>query len=444
MTRQSFLTLLLIFITFHLSLFTYHFSLVFAQVPSPALKQTKTILLLNGTAHLGNGNVIENSAIAFSNGKITLAADATLIRIDKNAFDTIINVAGKHIYPGFIAPNSTLGLTEIDAVRATRDYEEVGDINPNIRSIIAYNTDSKVTSTVRSNGILMAQITPRGGLISGTSSIVELDAWNWEDAAYKPDDGMHLNWPRSNNYNWWGEDQGEVKKNEQYNEQLTAINLLFKEAKGYTASNPAERNLRLDAMKGLFDGKLTLYIHVNDASGIMQAVNFSKDAGVIRMVIAGGADSWRVTGFLKENNIPVIVKRLHSLPQNTDDDIDISYKLPAMLYKAGIKFCLENSGDMEAMGTRNLPFYAGTAIAYGLPKEEAVKAITSSTADILGIGNTVGAIEVGKEATIIVSSGDALDMRTNNIELAYIRGKQIDLDNHQKALYRKFRDKYNR
>ncbi|MBL4754815.1 MAG: amidohydrolase family protein [Flavobacteriales bacterium] len=413
-----------------------------AQVPIPVKENDKMILFLNGIAHLGNGKVIEQSAIAFKGGKISMVADATLIRIDKSAFDTIIEIPGKHVYPGFIAPNSTLGLVEIAAVRATRDFSEVGSMNPNVRSIIAYNTDSKITPTVRSNGVLLAQITPRGGRISGTSSVVELEGWNWEDAAYKMDDGIHLNWPRGYTRSWGWSGPGPSKKNEKYTEQVLHIKTFFDKSKAYAASTPEVRDLKMEAMSGLFSGEQTLFVHVQTASGITQAVHFYKASGVNKMVIVGGEESWKVTEILKENNIAVMVKRLHSMPTRGDSDIDQPYKLPALLFEAGILFCLENSGDMEAAGTRNLPFYAGTAITYGLPAEEAVKSITSNTAKILGIDATVGTLEVGKDATFIVSTGDALDALTNNIEHAFVQGKSIDLDNHQKQLYRKFRDKY--
>ncbi len=161
----------------------------------PANKQTKSILILNGFAHLGNGKVIENSAIGFKDGKIILVRDARTAKISKGEFDTTIDATGKHIYPGFIAPNSTLGLVEVDAIKSSDDEREIGDMNPHIRSIIAFTADSKVIETARPNGILMAQITPRGGTISGTSSIVQLDAWNWKDAVIKENDGIHLNFP---------------------------------------------------------------------------------------------------------------------------------------------------------------------------------------------------------------------------------------------------------
>lgn len=424
-------------------LILFVFKTIIAQVPAPAKDQTGgAILLLNGKAHLGNGKVIEKSAIAFQDGKLTLVADATLIRLDKSAFDTIISIEGKHVYPGFIAPNSTLGLVEIGAVRATKDFAEVGSINPNVRAIIAYNTDSKIIPTVRSNGVLLAQITPRGGRISGTSSIVELEGWNWEDAVYKIDDGIHLNWPRKNTKTWGWDKPGDAKKNKRYQKELSRLVKLFDDARAYAASAPVEKNLRFEAMTGLYDGTKNLYVHVNSANGILKAIGIIKDAGIKDIVIVGGEESYKVTDVLKEHNIPVMIRRIHSLPRRSYDDIDLPYKLPAILYKAGILYCLENSGDMEAMGTRNLPFYAGTAVAYGLPPEEGVKAITLNTAKILGIDATVGSLEVGKDATLIVSTGDALDVMSNNIEQAFVRGKNIDLDNHQKALYRKYKGKY--
>jgi imidazolonepropionase-like amidohydrolase len=416
------------------------------QTPIPAPPQTKSILLMNGIAHIGNGKVIENSAIGFKNGKIELIADATTIRLMKGAYDTTINISGKHVYPGFIAPNSTLGLNEIEAVRATRDFSETGSYNPHVRSIVAYNSDSKIPPTVRTNGILLAQITPRSGTISGTSSIIELDGWNWEDMALKTDDGIHLNWPRMfKREREKDEDFNEMpplKKNEDYEKQKNELKKFFSDAKAYNEIPAAEKNLRLEAMKGIFSSAKILYVHVNYAKEIEDAVHFLKDAGVKKMVIVGGTDSWMVADLLKENNIPVMVNRIHDLPNRTDDDIDLPYKLPTLLQKAGVLFCLENSGDMEEMQERNLPFNAGTAAAYGLTKEEALASITLNAAKILGIDNRVGSLEAGKDATLFISTGDALDMKSNNVELAFIRGKKLDLSNEQKALYGKYMKKY--
>ncbi len=414
---------------------------IVAQVPAPAPKQTKKILLMNGTAHLGDGKVIENSAIAFENGKFTIVSDATVIRLDVSKFDTVISVSGKHIYPGFIAPNSRLGLVEIDAVKATRDQNEIGEMNPNIRSIIAYNTDSKITPTVRFNGILMAQITPQGGLISGSSSIVQLDAWNWEDALIKEDDGIHLNWPKMFNQTGWWAEPGEFKKNEKYKDFTQKIDVFFTEALAYSKTEPQEKNLKYEAMKKVFSGERTLYIHSDYVKELQEAINFVRKFNLKKVAIVGGYDSWMLADQIKENNISVMLRRVHDLPVRPEDDVNLPYKMPKILLDAGVMICLENSGDMEAMGTRNLPFYAGTAAAYGLSKEEALKLITLNTATILGINDNYGSIQTGKSATFFVSDGDALNMTTNNVVLAYIDGRMIELTNHQLQLYEKFKSK---
>lgn len=407
-----------------------------AQVETPGKEQEASILLLNATAHLGNGKVIKNAAIAFEKGKLTMVSDASSIKIDFSQYGKVIKMKGKHIYPGIIAPNSTLGISEIGAVLSSNDKNEIGIFKPHVRSLIAYNTESKVTTTIRSNGVLIGQITPRRGMISGTSSIVQFDAWNWEDAVYKEDDGVHMNW--TSMFRWRN---GEKNKN--YDKNTAALTTFFENALAYSKQqNYLEKNLRFEAMRGVFNGEQTLYIHANFVKEITESINFSKKYGVKRMVIVGGYDAWMVAEMLKENNVAVMLQRVHNLPQRQEDDVNLPYKLPKMLFDAGVLFCLENSGDMEAMGTRNLPFYAGTAAAYGLDKEEALKLITLNTAIILGIDKTLGSLEVGKDATLFVSSGDALDMKSNNVEAAYIQGRLLNLDNHQKKLYEKYSHKY--
>lgn len=422
----------IILLTIFLQLFTY----LFAQVPSPSPQQKGTVLLQNGIAHLGNGKVIENAVIGFENGKITLVADAKVVKIDPSVYDTIINIEGKHVYPGIIAPNSTLGLTEIDAVRATQDNDETGILNPHVRSIIAYNTESNITTTVRFNGVLMGQITPRGGLISGTSSIVQFDAWNWEDAIYKEDDGVHINWP--NMYHHWG-----GKENKEYDNTKKELHDFFENATTYCkVNNHNEINIRFESVRGLFNGTKRIYIHADYIKEITEAITFVKKYELKNVTLVGAYDAWMVAELLKENNISVILKRVHSLPERQEEDVYLPYKMPKILFDAGILFCLENAGDMEAMNTRNLPFYAGTATAYGLTKEQALQTITLNTAKILGIDKTCGSLEIGKDATLFVSTGDALDMKTNNVELAFIQGRKIDLGSRQKNLYEKYSKKY--
>ena len=408
-----------------------------AQNPVPAVEQTMRILYTGAVAHIGDGKVITNSAIGFEKGKLILVADATLIRIDPSAYDTIVDISGKHIYPGLIALNTILGLNEIQAVRATNDHSETGSYNPSVRSIIAYNTDSKVTPVIRSNGVLLAHIVPRGGVVSGQSSVVELDAWNYEDAAYKTDVGIHLNWPsmrvvRSRRA------EPDTKQKEKTENTLHEIRKLFADAKGYAQSNPQTKNLHLHAMKGLFDGTKKLFVHCNYVKEIIASAGLCNEYG-INMVLVGGADSWMVTELLKSQNIAVIITETHRLPSRDDEDIDQPYKLPYQLEEAGITYAIT---DKDFWQMQNLPFQAGQSAGHGLTKEQALAAITASPAKILGISETVGTLENGKDATFLIASGDLLDMKSSVVEKAFIRGKQIDLDNIHKQLNVKFRGKY--
>jgi imidazolonepropionase-like amidohydrolase len=403
----------------------------------------KHILLMNGVAHIGNGEVLENSYIAINNGKIELVADARLTKIDISKFDTTINLFGKHIYPGLIAPNCIIGLQEAEAVRATNDYAEVGEFNPHIRSLIAYNTDSKILETVKSNGVLYVQSTPRNGVLSGTSSVLATDGWNWEDAVIKVDDGIHLNFPISIQKNGWWAEPLPSDKNNKYNDELKSLKTFFENSLAYSnTASPIESNLRYEAMKGIFNGSKTLYIHTDYVKDIITAVNFSKQFNIVKMVIVGGKDSYKVTTLLRQNHIAVMLNRLHDLPDLPEAETDLIYKLPYLLQKDSVLFCLQNQGDMEAMNARNIAFLAGTAVTYGLTKEQALQSITLNSAKILGIDKLVGSIEVGKIASIIVSDGDVLDMKTNNIILAYINGRQLKLSNFQNDLYKKYSDKF--
>ncbi len=405
--------------------------------PTPAPKQTTPILISGGVIHVGNGEVLQNSLIAINEGKIELVVGQQVGRGFPGY--KVVDATGKHIYPGFIAPNSQLGLSEIEAVRATNDHNEVGGLNPDARAIVAYNTDSEVPPTVRSNGVLIAQIVPNGGLISGQSSVVQLDAWNYEDAAYRIDDGAHLNWPSPYMTSGWWAEPGETSKNDKYNKQVKDIEQLFNEARAYAnTGNITTKNLRLDAMKGLFNRSKTLYIHANSAKEIQEAVQFSLKNS-LKMVLVEGQDSWMMCDLLKKNNIPVILNRVHTLPSRNDEDIDQTYKTAAQLYEAGVLFCFStNSGWQQ----RNLSFQAGHAVGFGVPYEAAISALTMNSAKILGIDDKTGTLEMGKDANLFICDGDALDMRTNKVTYALIQGREIDLDNKQKYNYRRFQEKY--
>ena len=414
------------------------FCSVFAQ-PVPAPKQVRPVLITGATVHVGDGRVLQGKSIAVVDGKIVTNPDLAAIEKKSGVACRVIEAKGKHIYPGFIAPFSLLGMVEVESVRATQDFNETGILNPNARAVVAYNTDSEVTPTVRNNGVLMAQIVPAGGLISGQSSVVQLDAWNWEDAAYKTDEGLVLNWPNQySNSGWWAE-PGEIKREDRYKENVQSIGRLFDEAAAYARKkNPESKNLRLEAMSGLFDGSKNLYIRVSFAKPIIEAVLFAKKYG-INAVIVGAEDAWRITDFLKENNTRVILHRIQSLPLRSDDNLDQPYQQARLLSEAGIPFCFSMDGAWQQ---RNLPFQAGQSVAYGLSYEKAVQALSLDAARILGISQTTGSIEDGKDATLFISSGDALDMKSNKVEFAMIMGREIVLDDKQLGLYRRFGEKY--
>lgn len=418
---------------------------VMAQIPIPTTDQTpKNVLILGGIAHIGNGDKMENVAISLKNGYIDFIKYQMGSRIDRSQYDTVIQLEREHIYPGFIATNSTIGLREIDAVRATLDYDDVGEYNPHVRSAIAYNTESRITPTVRSNGVLLAQVTPRGGVISGTSSVMKLDGWNWEDALQAEDQGVHLNWPPQYTGGGWWAEPGVLKENDKSEDKIKQVYEFFREAKAYAAdSAPSAMNLRLHAMKGVFNEGQILYVHANRAKELRQIAQLKKEFDLQNVVIVGGYDAYLVPEVLKDQSIGVMYRRVHSLPLRPEDPVDLSYRIPAILQDTGVLFCLDmGSGDMEVMNQRNLPFLAGTAVAYGLSYEDAVAAITGNAAKLLGIDNEVGTLENGKEATLFISSGDALDMKSNQVIIAFIKGNAIDLNDPQKELYRKYQGKY--
>ena len=408
--------------------------------PTPGPDQSRSILILGATAHLGTGDVLEDCAVGFRNGEIDYVGRS--FQVNRQKYDDILDATGQHLYPGFIVTNTTLGLQEIGAVRATQDQYEVGTFRPNVRSVIAFNTDSEIPPTVRTNGVLMGQITPRGGVVSGSSGVVHFDGWNWEDAAIAMVDGIHLNWP-STHHRHRSDGKIDIQRRKTYDQQKHEIDRFFGEAQAYAAApRGSVTDVRHEGMRGLFDGSLCLYVHTNDARAITEAVHFKRDLGIERMAVVGGYDAYLVADLLRENDVAVMLQSVHSLPRFADDDVDLPFKLPKLLMDEGLTVALQVDKRMTEMNSRNLPFYAGTARAYGLTEEQAIQALTRNPARILGIDDQVGTLERGKTATMFLSEGDALDMRTNSLTHAWIEGREIDLDNRQRQLYRKFQTKY--
>ena len=407
----------------------------------PAKKQEKPVFISNGTIHVGNGTVINNGSVEISDGKISNIGSG--ITPSSNA--VVIDAKGKHVYPGLILSNSNLGLVEVNSVRATADAVEIGEFNSNIKSLVAYNTDSKVINTLKTNGVVLANVVPQGGIISGSSSVVQLDAWNWEDAAYAKDNGVHLNMPslfnRPNPYAaFMGTNAPAGDPVKRGLEELEKIKTFFNEAKAYLAqTNHEQTNLKFEAIRGLFEKKQKLFVHCDVVREIIAAIDFKKEFD-FEVVLVGASESFQVAELLKSNHIPVILNQMHALPTLADDGVDLPYALPGLLQKAGVLFAI-NDEDGQHRG-KNLPFNAGTAVAYGLTKEQALSSITLNAAKILGIDDKTGSIEKGKDGNIVISEGDILDMKSSKIGLVMIQGRIVSLDDKHKQLYERYMYKY--
>jgi imidazolonepropionase-like amidohydrolase len=406
----------------------------------PVGPQQGTTAITHATVHVGNGTVINDATVVFAKGKITSIGAG----LATPAGATVVDASGKQVYPGLILSNSYLGLKEVGSgVRGSNDLTEIGENNASIRSLVSYNTDSKIINVLRSNGILLAHVAPEGELIDGQSSVVQLDAWNYEDAAYKSDVGQFIELPsfvvRPRGRGFMRPTSNTDPLKEAFN-KVETLKTFFTEAKAYLQEkNHVTNNLKFEAVRGLFEGKQKLFVRANEVKQMLIAIDLGKTFG-FKTVIVGGSEAFQIAPILAANNIPVILGNQHALPATEDDDIDQPYKLPAQLTKAGVLVSLSDMSENTKQ--RNLSFNAGTAATYGLTKEEALSAITLNSAKVLGIDDITGSIEAGKDANIIISDGDILDMRGNQVVKAFIQGRDISLDNKQKQLYDRYKHKY--
>ncbi len=406
----------------------------------PAGPQQGATAITHATVHVGNGTVINDATVVFEKGKITAVGAG--IAAPLNA--TVVDATGKQVYPGLILSNSYLGLKEIGSgVRGSNDLTEIGENNASIRSLVSYNTDSKVTGVLRANGILLAHVAPEGELIDGQSSVVQLDAWNYEDAAYKSDIGQFIELPsfmvRQRGRGFMRMAQAGDPMKEAFN-KIETLKKYFTDARAYLQEKShVSNNLKLEAARGLFEGKQKLFVRANEVKQMLIAIDLGKTFG-FKVVIVGGSESFQIAPILVANNIPVILDNQHALPTTEDDDIDQPYKLPAQLIKAGVLVSLSDMSENTKQ--RNLSFNAGTAATYGISKEEALSAITLNSAKVLGIDDITGSLETGKDANIVISDGDILDMRGNQVVKAFIQGRDVSLDNKQKQLYERYKYKY--
>ncbi len=405
------------------------------QVPAP--EQNHPVLLKGGDLYTVAHGVLPGTDLLFEDGRITAIGPG----LAPPPGAEVIEVAGRRVYPGLIAPQTTLGLTEIEAVRATRDLIEVGEVTPEAAAHAAFNPDSELIPTVRSHGITTAQVAAQGALLRGRSFTTHLDGWTKEDSAVKLVDGLVLRWPNAAVVEaWWMEEKPEEQR-KRMAEERRRLRQAFEAASAYhlakTADSTRPVDLRWEAMRPVLTGEQPVYVVANDYRQIVEAVAFAREHG-LRMVLVGGREAYKLSDLLLENDVPVILDSTTSLPLREDDPYDLPYRLPSLLYEAGVRFCLSHPRSWDA---RNLPFQAGLAVAFGLPEDLALRAVTLSTAEILGIDADLGSLDVGKEATLFVSDGDVMDTLGQQVTLMFIRGRRVDLDDRQKELYRKYDQK---
>ena len=411
----------------------------------PAKKQDHPIAITNATIHPVTGPDIVNGTIVFESGKIT--ALGTNVPIPPGA--ETIDATGKHVYPGLISPDTYIGLTEIGAVRASNDRNEVGRINPNVRAEVAVNPESEVIPVTRANGIALAVSSPAGGAISGTGAILMLDGWTWEEMTLKAPCALYVNWPSMTITKSLSGKPTEEEQRKKRQEALDEIANAFSDARAYVQAKSAEEakgipyhdvDARWEAMIPVLEGKVPVVVRATEMHQIEAAVAWAAQER-IRLIISGGYDAWRLTDLLKKHNVAVLAGAIHRLPSRRFEEYDEPFVLPAKLHAAGIPFAII-SGD-EAPHERSLPYQAAHAAAYGLPKDEALKSLTLYPAQIFGVADRVGSLEIGKDATLIVTTGDPLEIICD-VSMEFIQGRNVDLSSKHTMLYEKYKEKYRR
>lgn len=414
----------------------FNFSLAaHAHDQIPGGPQVKPIAIVGATMHPVSGEPIENGTILFVDGLIT--AIGTDIEIPEDAQQ--IEAEGMHVYPGMIDSMTDLGLREIDAVDVTLDYQETGSTNTNVKSWVAVNPDSELIPVARANGTLSAMIAPGGYGIRGQSAVMALDGWTAKDMIIKAPAGLCVYWeafePR---------DSDDKKRASEREKQLTELDALLDQAEQYGISRAADpvntpSNLKLEALLPVVNGELPIIANADRKRTIQSAVMYAAGRG-LKLVIAGGYDAEQCADLLKKYDVPVIITATYRLPRYRHDAYDASYTLPKRLSDAGVRFsiCGEPSGSSNA---RNLPYHAANAVAYGLDEAEAVRSVTLSAAEILGVADKIGSLESGKHATLVLTSGHLLESDTQVLK-AFIGGRAVDLSSRHTLLYDKYKVKY--
>ena len=422
------------------------FSTIYGNNQIPGTDQKRPILLRGGTLHTVTGDVLEEHDLLFAEGKIITIDE----QIQPSPETDVLDIYGKHVIPGFIAGYTRIGLTEISAVKQTNDHSETGEINPNVRANVAYNPDSDLIPVTRSNGVLVINSAPSSGRIPGQSSVMMMDGWTWEDATLKHPTALNVNWPSMRFDFRKNAKKKEKEQREEYNKSLREMDLLVRNVRAYhhrknakerKAEHKQKTDLRLESMIPFIVFKNPIHIKANDVRQIEAVVKWSNKHD-LNIVIVGGRDAWMITEILVENNIPIIILGVQTTPRRRFEPIHTPYKIPSMLQKAGVHFCISLDPGYPMDGhVRTLPDEAMRAASWGLTKDQALRAITLSAAEILGVDDHVGSLDLGKDATFFISDNEPLTQYNHPIK-AYIKGREIDISDRQKNLWKKYKEKY--
>lgn len=416
------------------------------SIPGP--RQARPVAVVGGKVHTVAGPVIEDGVVVFEKGRITVVGRAGDVNIPAGA--EVVEAAGKQVYPGLIDAYTDMGLTEIESIRATRDAQETGSVNPNARVEVAVNPDSEQIPVARANGVLLTITSPRGGLVSGQSACLRLDGWTWEEMLVRSGVGMNMSWPnvsrpsgRSSAGGAAGAAAGTgAPTGESPTDPLRPVRQLLADTRAYVAARSASErfppDVRLEAMRGVVEGRVPMVVLADAAETIASAVAFAVTER-LKLVVVGGYEAERVAPLLREHGVAVIINGVHRNPNRRMEPYDAPFTLAARLRDAGVKFAI--TGNRAAAFSRNLPYHAATAAAYGLSREEALRAITLSPAEIFGIADVVGSLEPGKEATLFVADGDILETETL-VTHAWTQGRRVDLSSRHTRLWEKYQEKY--
>ncbi|MDQ8158538.1 MAG: amidohydrolase family protein [Gemmatimonadota bacterium] len=417
-----------------------------AQERMTVAPQEQPVVLRGATIHTVTKGTITNGTIVMERGKITAIGGAE-VATPRGA--KVVDLTGKHIYPGLIDAYSTVGLTEIGSVDMSNDISELGDFNPNVRAEVAVNAESRHIGTTRSAGVLVAFSTPEGGVISGLSSAMSLEGWTWEEMSMKGAAALNVKWPDPNAQPRRGGGPGGPGGRggpggpppKSYAEQVQAIKDYFAEARAYRDAVKSDQVMRTDpryaAMTPALNGAIPVVVAAEGAAQINDAITWAKAEGV-KLVIRGGRDALFVADRLKAEGVPVILTSTMSAPDRQYESYDNAYATPAKLHAAGVKFAI--AGGSGGLYSYRLPWEAGVAVAFGLPEEEALKAVTINAAEFMGVADKVGSLEVGKEGTLLITTGTPLDM-TSTIIQSYIQGREINMMDIHKLFFQKYMEK---